>query len=842
MIMFVKLLSNMSDTHQRRLAAIMFTDIAGYTALMQEDEARAIELRQRHREVFEKYHKEYAGNILQYYGDGTLSVFDSAIDAVNCAVTMQQAFQEAPQVPLRIGIHTGDIVYSKEEAIGDGVNVAARVESMAVPGNVLISEKVYDYIKNQPEISTRSMGKYTFKNVQKPMEIFAIEAEQLVVPKPRELTGKFTRRQLPDSWFSRLPVATKYLGGFVLFLLLTSLLYFPLMNLAGNKDPDDLGGTEISLEEQKRFFVGPFTNKGDTAFKWLKVAIPYALEMEWDQDPYIFNIYPESNRTFNFTDELENARQNKLPLLLQGEYEVIEGVYSLSLQFFDVQTGRKLPYDLNFSDKDLFSLLDTASFETKKALGVPKAHLDRVTDLPVESFLTNNEESFRSFSIGIINQFRYLPYMFKAVELDSTFAWAHYEISKFQHLFQRSEQKAQKHIKLAMRYRKRLPEAFDVQVRKLNFNIQDQPEKALQLAEYLYNNDPNNHTHLVALKNLYRNLGKFEKFREMLIKERVVIGEPQHDKENEAFALWQMGEYEDALDILKELKGKNASALGILMLEGVILAEQGKYDEAMDITETAMLLDPELRPLGLLKQHIQFLQDSASYIDQTLYKSFVGTYQPEFNAMKFEVWLDGEKLMLKNGNRGLATLFPIGKYKYTTRDGMRLNFWPNSLGMIDRVQTYENGNAFFWLKKDDLIQNAMDLLENDKLEEALTNFEKAYEEHPDFDYLKKYIEHIEFRKSPAFQKYQQGLSKYSGEFVHEDLQYVLTNKNGKLFMRAKPGVTFIEDTELIPTGPNMFMSKLATIFTFEAKPQGGKVNQYTRRIGDYGSLNIKRLK
>src|ERR1043166_7199749 len=93
----------------RQLAAIMFTDIEGYTALMQKNEQAAIECRSRHREVFEKAMAEHGGRIVQYYGDGTLSIFSSAIHAVHAGVSMQLLFREAPQVPLRIGIHIGDV-------------------------------------------------------------------------------------------------------------------------------------------------------------------------------------------------------------------------------------------------------------------------------------------------------------------------------------------------------------------------------------------------------------------------------------------------------------------------------------------------------------------------------------------------------------------------------------------------------------------------------------------------------------------------------------------------------------------------------------------------------------
>ena len=102
----------------RQLAAIMFTDIQGYTRLMQKDEQKAIQFREKHRRIFNSLTNKYNGIILQYYGDGTLSIFSSAIDAVLCATEMQKGLSEDPVIPVRIGIHTGDIIYSEEEIIG----------------------------------------------------------------------------------------------------------------------------------------------------------------------------------------------------------------------------------------------------------------------------------------------------------------------------------------------------------------------------------------------------------------------------------------------------------------------------------------------------------------------------------------------------------------------------------------------------------------------------------------------------------------------------------------------------------------------------------------------------
>jgi class 3 adenylate cyclase len=116
---------------ERQLVAIMFTDIVEYTALMQGNEKIAASARARHREVFQQ-HTLYQGKIVQYYGDGTLSVFKSAIEAVTCAIEIQNLLQEEDPVQLRIGLHLGDIVFDNTEVYGDGVNRFLQAISLTV--------------------------------------------------------------------------------------------------------------------------------------------------------------------------------------------------------------------------------------------------------------------------------------------------------------------------------------------------------------------------------------------------------------------------------------------------------------------------------------------------------------------------------------------------------------------------------------------------------------------------------------------------------------------------------------------------------------------------------------
>ncbi|MEL7833136.1 adenylate/guanylate cyclase domain-containing protein [Fodinibius sp. Rm-B-1B1-1] len=178
----------------RLLAAVMFTDIVGYTAMMQEDEENANEQKERQRQVLREGAKEFDGKVLHYYGDGALTIFSSAYNAVRCGIKIQEELVD-PFLPMRIGIHIGDVVYDNEDVYGDAVNIASRLEEMAVSGGILISQKVLDEIKNHRNIQTKELGVFDIKNVKQPISIFAIANEGINVPSAREIKAKSGRRK-----------------------------------------------------------------------------------------------------------------------------------------------------------------------------------------------------------------------------------------------------------------------------------------------------------------------------------------------------------------------------------------------------------------------------------------------------------------------------------------------------------------------------------------------------------------------------------------------------------------------------------------------------------------------
>ena len=198
------------NNNTRQLSAIMFTDMVGYTALMQEDENRAISNRKRQEKVLKDSISRHHGTILQFYGDGTLSIFSSAIEAIECSVAIQQELQQEPVIPLRIGLHVGDIVYSDDGIYGDAVNVASRIENLAVPGGVFISDKVFDEIKNHHEFKSLALGEFRLKNVKQPINIHAIANKGLRIPDNDELDNYGSKSAVKTQDEKQIPIlATK---------------------------------------------------------------------------------------------------------------------------------------------------------------------------------------------------------------------------------------------------------------------------------------------------------------------------------------------------------------------------------------------------------------------------------------------------------------------------------------------------------------------------------------------------------------------------------------------------------------------------------------------------------
>src|SRR5262245_35175825 len=169
------------STEQRKLATFMFTDMVGYSALAQKNDTLAVELLTVYREILRKLFAEHSGRELDAVGDGFLVEFASAVDGTRCAIAIQQAIRgRSAQVPpdqrfqVRIGLHLGDVVVRDGRAHGDGVNIAARIEPLAPPGGICLSEDVVRQVRNKIDLPLRKLGKGDLKNIQTPVHIYAV--------------------------------------------------------------------------------------------------------------------------------------------------------------------------------------------------------------------------------------------------------------------------------------------------------------------------------------------------------------------------------------------------------------------------------------------------------------------------------------------------------------------------------------------------------------------------------------------------------------------------------------------------------------------------------------------
>ena len=151
----------------RKLTAIMFTDIVGFTSLMRADEMKALNLLYYNRQLLDPLIKKYNGEILKEMGDGTLNSFSSAIEAVRCALEIQETLEEVPALNLRIGVHIGDVIEEGEAIFGDGVNIASRIEPFSSTGGIAISNKVNDAIIREKEFKEIANNKNSRKIIFK---------------------------------------------------------------------------------------------------------------------------------------------------------------------------------------------------------------------------------------------------------------------------------------------------------------------------------------------------------------------------------------------------------------------------------------------------------------------------------------------------------------------------------------------------------------------------------------------------------------------------------------------------------------------------------------------------
>lgn len=312
----------------RKLSTILFVDIAGYTDMMQGDEAKALGFLKTFKITLEQVVGDHQGQIIQYFGDGCLLSFDSTSQGVRCGLNLQKAFQKE-NLPARIGMHLGEVVFSDDNAFGDGVNIASRIESMGVPGAVLLSKTVRNQIKNKADFELVPLGAFHFKNVEEPIEVFAIANEGIVVPRREELQGKF---KPPES---RPKVRQLVLVSVVLLVVISGIWFWRV-----KKSP--------LTDEQRNSYIAilPFENAtneasldgfGTMVSDWLTTEL---LETGEVKIVGASNLKKEvAQAGISISDITETFAEKGIGMLLSGRYYIQDDQLYVRANIVDTRTG-----------------------------------------------------------------------------------------------------------------------------------------------------------------------------------------------------------------------------------------------------------------------------------------------------------------------------------------------------------------------------------------------------------------------------------------------------------------------------------------------------------------------
>lgn len=183
-----------TEQFERRLAAIVAADVVGYSRLMEADEAGTLSrLTALRHELVEPKIADYHGRIVKLMGDGILAEFKSVVDALACAVDIQRALQginedviEEQRITLRIGINLGDVIVQDDDIYGDGVNVAARLETLAEPGGICLSGTAFDHVRNKLDIDIEALGERSVKNIAQPVRVYRVLFSDSVAPQKKD--------------------------------------------------------------------------------------------------------------------------------------------------------------------------------------------------------------------------------------------------------------------------------------------------------------------------------------------------------------------------------------------------------------------------------------------------------------------------------------------------------------------------------------------------------------------------------------------------------------------------------------------------------------------------------
>lgn len=382
----------------RQLAAIMFTDIVGYTALMGEDEQRAFDLLRKNRQLQKPLIEKFNGKWIKELGDGVLASFSTVTDAVLCATEIQHACGGINGLKLRIGIHQGEVVFEDDDVFGDGVNIASRLQASAPIGGIWISESAYKNISNKREIAAQFVKAEHFKNVKEAVRIY----EVIIEPANKSEISPTAQNLVVKSGGKRqFKLAVPFIAvGLIIVLIAGYFIYNIFLGKASQAKSKNkiksivvLYFNNMTGDPGQEYFCDGITEEITDRLTKVK-----GLEVKSRHSALSFK-----NRPINAT---KIADELKVDVLIEGSYRKSGNTGKITVQLINGKTD-----DHYWSDDFTMELTDIFKVQSEIAIAIAKkleADLSPETIARINERGTNNIEAYDNFLRGSF--FHYTKY------------------------------------------------------------------------------------------------------------------------------------------------------------------------------------------------------------------------------------------------------------------------------------------------------------------------------------------------------------------------------------------------------------------------------------------------
>jgi adenylate cyclase len=361
------------DQVKRKLAAILSADVKGYSRLMGEDEEWTLRTLNNYKGIIRTLVGEHRGRVVASPGDNVLAEFASVVDAVECAVEIQQVLKaknallpETRRMEFRIGINLGDVIEEADSIYGDGVNIAARLEGLAEPGGICISGSAYEQIENKIPLHYDFLGEHEVKNITKPVRVYRARIETETTPSPAPEEKRSLRKSLSSA----------LLAGIALVVIVAAAVLYQFV-LRPSVPKTEVASKEkmaFPLPELPSIAVLPFVNmSGDPKQEFLCDGITEDIITALSKVPNLFVI--ARNSTFTYKGRRAEVKQISEELgvryVMEGSLQRSADRIRITAQLIDALTGLHIWAERYERDlKDLFALQDEITIKILTATRV----------------------------------------------------------------------------------------------------------------------------------------------------------------------------------------------------------------------------------------------------------------------------------------------------------------------------------------------------------------------------------------------------------------------------------------------------------------------------------------